>query len=229
MSNNYLNTNWGDVELNESGEVDSNAVIAFTRGHCHSFALAMHQETGWPIFGIGTAFFNDDEPGHCVVYCPQLDDYIDIEGPGVEGRWPHLFEHVQLVTAEQAANFRTYRKAQVEIAKPFVKTVLQNLPLCGGTMNLHELIAEFKRNNTYYEDQTAAWGACDRVSDRFIEFARKHGYEFKRYTFVTTGDPGTSDRPNPEPEFFPRIIPQQKAMAAHAQPHKKVHLLPKIS
>jgi hypothetical protein len=81
VQNNTLAHNWGTAELPDDGEITEDVITAFMNGHCHSFALAMHQETGWPIMGIryGSIF---SSPGHCVVYCPQLDDYIDIEGPG---------------------------------------------------------------------------------------------------------------------------------------------------
>lgn len=36
------------------GVLDANARIAFSRGWCHVFALALHKETGWPLY-IGLA------------------------------------------------------------------------------------------------------------------------------------------------------------------------------
>lgn len=125
-------TNWGPAELKADGTIDHAAEMAFTRGHCHAFALAMHRETGWPMFGVGPT------PNHFLVYCPSLDTYIDIDGPGAELRWKYLFEGGQkMFNAEQVMNeLDCYCKCMPEIAEPFVKRVLADLlpivPLARG-------------------------------------------------------------------------------------------------
>lgn len=122
-----MRCNMGTFEVSDSGAVDYNAVRVFTRGHCHSFALALHKLTGWPMFGIGCT---PNSPSHCVVYCPQLDEYIDIEGAGVKERWADQFERqFCALEAGQIPDLIGYREPDVESALPFAKTVLQSLPI----------------------------------------------------------------------------------------------------
>jgi hypothetical protein len=112
------------------GVIDNAAKTVFTRGHCHSFAYALHELTGWTIAGVsGDAY----SPAHCVVWCAELDDFVDIGGPGaVEREFPprrygkpdiYYYDY----EPEAVLNFYAYRDAEVEDAMPFAKTVLTSL------------------------------------------------------------------------------------------------------
>lgn len=59
------------------GVIDETAEHVFTRGQCHALALAIHDETGWPIVGI--AGDGNHHPGHCAIERPD-GRIIDITG-----------------------------------------------------------------------------------------------------------------------------------------------------
>jgi hypothetical protein len=120
-----------EVVLNKdgTGRLNHNASVVFTRGHCHSLALALHKLTGWPIFGVGYSW-DSGEPAHCVVYCPELDDYVDIDGPSVIKRFPGVKITGEL-TPLSIELFETYFRPDQELAVPFAKTVLNKLATRG--------------------------------------------------------------------------------------------------
>jgi hypothetical protein len=122
--NRVVPTNLGPIEL-EPGRIDRRAKDAFAHGQCHSLALALHQVTGWPMFGIGGA------PNHFIVYCPDLDTYIDIDGPGAETRNQNFIAHgLVLYTPAQISSLENYMPINAEIAAPFAKTLLElHVPL----------------------------------------------------------------------------------------------------
>lgn len=91
-----LNVNHGwagtvDIDLNGEGHVDKNVETAFTCGHCHSFALAVHERFGWPIMGV--RWMDEDPfphptkgllpgrpiPDHVVILHP-TEGLVDVEG-----------------------------------------------------------------------------------------------------------------------------------------------------
>jgi hypothetical protein len=127
IGNRVVPTNWGPIELNvTSPDPDSEgASLAFTRGQCHSFALALHQETGWPIFGVGHGT-DRGSPGHFIVYCADTDDYIDIDGAGADERFRYLFKYgSRIFTAEETRNAVDYLPCFPEVALPFARKVLE--------------------------------------------------------------------------------------------------------
>ena len=123
----------GTVEINDIGRIDYDVEQVFVRGQCHSFALALHQETDWPIVGFVAQAEDDgdtkDSPGHCAVYCPQLDEYIDVRGHGAKQRYETLFGPTEVVPipANEVHTLKHYLPIRPDAAKPFVKTVLANL------------------------------------------------------------------------------------------------------
>lgn len=123
-----------ELHLTDSGEaiIDKNAQFAFTRGHCHSLALAIHQETGWPIFGIGEGW--GGAPLHCIVFAPEINDYIDIDGPGVKDRFGRIFEDkLQLIEVGRIPHLTGYLRPEPDAAKPFARKVLSEIPARGNT------------------------------------------------------------------------------------------------
>lgn len=110
------------------GVINQNAVAAFNRGQCHSLAYAINKDTGWPILGIGDS---NSSPNHCVVYNPNIDDYIDISGPGSLGRGMHsdwAYEMIrEILPAEIETGLPYYLPLNFEAAYPFAKAVLKKV------------------------------------------------------------------------------------------------------
>lgn len=131
MNNIVIETNDGDAVVTIEGKhgiIDGDAIMCFTRGHCHSFAVALHDVTGWPIFAIGGT---EQTPYHFVIYDPVIKDYVDIQGTnalGYDGNDVNSKRFMKEMTREETLNRSYYRKADLDLAKPFVKTMLKNLP-----------------------------------------------------------------------------------------------------
>ena len=139
------------VAENGKGVVDQSAVTAFTRGDCHSFAVALHDRTGWPIVGIGGATWT---PGHFVVYDPEIDDYVDIEGPGALDRWKYLANRMirEFERNEAVAPPEYFKKCDPELGKPFAETVLEKLdrlPEVEDRPNASKYLNPVLRNSLY--------------------------------------------------------------------------------
>ncbi len=124
-----VDTNWGKVTLryrkDGNGMLDKAAKTAFTRGYCHCFAAELHKETGWQMYGIGG---NPEYPGHYIVYDPVLDDYVDIGGTGALKRWQFLADiYIGPAEIEDIPPVPLYRPLDLELAKPFVASVLEKI------------------------------------------------------------------------------------------------------
>ena len=119
---------WGcpvPIKVRADGIVDSNAVTAFTQGQCHAFALALHEISGWPIFGRFA--IRDDlggTPEHCIVKSPK--GYVDIQGLGADTRHRG---HLKKVTCAQVLGFQNidYMEPDVEVARPFAEQIYRKL------------------------------------------------------------------------------------------------------
>jgi hypothetical protein len=126
MNNKYLRTNDGpaNIEWTDDGKgiIDSDAIKAFSWGWCHSFAYAMHDVTGWPIIGLGGEV---NSPGHFVVYDPEIDDFVDIQGRGALDRYEHLAYNMRVWDSQELPEF--YRPIDKKLAEPFVRSVLEKL------------------------------------------------------------------------------------------------------
>lgn len=81
----------GDFELSE-GERCADAIIVFTRGHCHSFALALHAlciEAGIPAEIVGEDWSphwdtDADTPDHVAVRVLETGRVYDVRGDCTE-------------------------------------------------------------------------------------------------------------------------------------------------
>lgn len=131
MNSLKLSTNQGNAVIkwkdNGLGEIDADAIKAFSWGYCHSFAYEMNEKTGWPIIGIGGSdVIAPNMPGHFVVYDPRIDDFVDIQGAGAFNRYDYLVrDHVKRYAPnEYPVNYRPMNK---KMAEPFVTTVLEKI------------------------------------------------------------------------------------------------------
>lgn len=65
-----------DVEVPLNGVITGNVRIAFSRGHCHTFAYVLSEITGWEAMGV---CWEDDLPGH-VVCKDENGNHWDVDG-----------------------------------------------------------------------------------------------------------------------------------------------------
>lgn len=108
------------------GVIDDRALAAFLQGQCHALALALHEETGWPIRWIES---DDGEPNHCFVITPD-EHALDIAGrhdldemTEAWGAWPEdvTAEDLRALPRGQGG----WRIPDVEAARAFVPAVLK--------------------------------------------------------------------------------------------------------
>jgi hypothetical protein len=117
----------------EEGVIDVEARRVFKHGQCHSMALALHQETGWPIVGFKDEDDPQDSPGHCAVYCPQLDQYVDVEGVGAFDRYDERCLRVGRkaeivpVPVETVDKLRDYLPIKAGDARSFAQAVVKQV------------------------------------------------------------------------------------------------------
>lgn len=127
---NTLVETWsGEWELPSDGSIDEDVASAFTTGHCHSFALALNDLTGWKMYAsLRTYGDTPDSPGHVFVQHPS-GRFVDVRGfmhKNSEGRsW--LRGDLIPVSKDDIANFKAYFKARPKFAMPYAKTVLAQL------------------------------------------------------------------------------------------------------
>lgn len=115
------------------GVIDEAASRVFKTGQCHAMAFALHKETGWSLVGFKDNYDSDESPGHCAVFCPQLDEYVDVDGLGARQRWEEKlqrcgrnFETVPL-KQEQMNKLHGYVPMQANDAEPFAKAVVKQI------------------------------------------------------------------------------------------------------
>lgn len=67
-------------------------------------------------------------------------------------------------------------------------------------MRLDELITQFAAEYSRLADQSEAYGMCQSMTEKFIEFARDNGYEgtLRRYSFYADEQPEL----NPDREMY---------------------------
>lgn len=116
-----------DLDLNEDGEIDEDVIHAFTRGHCHSFAIALAEHMGWKLVGINPIYVDEYEIEDAGIdtdpdYYPDHIACIDRDGNvyDVTGRLDTEYEEVCPVPDED--RLRTdgwgglYRTPEPEVA-----------------------------------------------------------------------------------------------------------------
>jgi hypothetical protein len=89
------------LHLVESGVLDQRAALAFTNGHCHSLALALRQEKGWPMIGLYRP------EGECLHILGRRDDgaLVDIGGARMQE---------DILVSEPGGEFREVDDDEVE-------------------------------------------------------------------------------------------------------------------
>jgi hypothetical protein len=191
---------WGSklpVEVSDNGEIDDNARRAFTCGQCHALALAIHEQTGWPIAGLVSALDDDTPsmPGHVVVVTPD-GDTVDINGRGALKRWKsHVFRtDIKLVptTPGKIKRFKGYMKPDVEVARPFVSNVLKMV----GIILPKQLKLFVANEGTYEENRIARASGSGAVSvpDVLLPSAKKQQVGKPGRSRSTSASEGTNKK-----------------------------------
>ena len=119
---------FGSRPINTEGIIDYDAEYAFTRGQCHSLALALHRLTGWQLYGL----YKPNElrygrtPSHTVVRSPD-GEYIDIGGNTALEDWREYYPDAKpvAVTEAQVLEFEhdDYVKPNIKAAMPYAVTL----------------------------------------------------------------------------------------------------------
>ena len=113
------------LEVSDEGEIDRNAIRAFTEGQCHALALAVHELTRWPVMGILDSDRDKDSPSHCVMLRPD-GELLDINGPNAYERWHerHGRYGIRFISPKKLPELKHYMEPNVAAARPFAKTLV---------------------------------------------------------------------------------------------------------
>ena len=125
----------GEVNLNTTDYNPDEVRDVFSHGQCHSFALALHKLTGWPLFAMYEK--NTSRAHHVVVQHPS-GDFVDVEGLGAFDRWQEEWENclelrsvrpgqIRYWVRQRNENGSGYFPTNVRGALPFAEDVLANL------------------------------------------------------------------------------------------------------
>lgn len=117
----------GEVFYATPGVMDDQARAAFSFGHCHSLALALHRRTGWPLLGLSR---HDRQANltHVVLEMPD-GRWLDASGPQPADPQPYpgappprsITEEQLLELTEQAE----WLAADPQLAESFVDPLLE--------------------------------------------------------------------------------------------------------
>lgn len=110
----------------EPGVIDEAAITCFTRGQCHALALAIHEQTGWPLIQAG--WDEKSGPDHWLVRHPS-GKLLDITGLSDESEvcefwgkvWPGSVEDLDHVWNDRSFG---YAEPLMGNARSFVDVVL---------------------------------------------------------------------------------------------------------
>ena len=133
---------WGfPVEMEiPKGKITKDVETVFTQGQCHALALALHDETGWPLAGafrIGVDLDDDDEiiydaygrirstPTHVVVLSP----YGPVDIKGIRDSFKCIEKKVIPISKEHVMFFEEidYLEPNLAVAQEYVKPVLRRV------------------------------------------------------------------------------------------------------
>ena len=116
----------GEVEV-IPGVLDQQAEYAFSAGHCHALALAIHERTGWPLLAMSGRHSLRANLQHVVVVMPD-GRWFDVQGP----QDPEERYYFQEMTAEEVANMgkiEYWKNPETHIAREFVQPVFERYGL----------------------------------------------------------------------------------------------------
>lgn len=110
------------------GVVDENARTTFTNGQCHSFALALHKRTGFPLVGVQKGWWPGY--GHFMVHDTDRDLYLDIEGAKTEDEVISEWQNIAPTTETEILEWTSdghYYDLHIEEADTFVAPLLASV------------------------------------------------------------------------------------------------------
>lgn len=114
----------GEAFYVTEGVLDAESRAAFTYGHCHSMALAVHRKTGWPMLGLQ---HHSKEINHVVLEMPD-GRWLDARGPHRANPEPYPGAKPPQVMSEDEVRALGDRKdwlrADPELAESFVDPLL---------------------------------------------------------------------------------------------------------
>lgn len=106
------------------GAWDDTARFAFSAGHCHSFAMALHDRTGWPILAMSGKYSGYTNLQHMVVVMPD-GKWLDARGIQEPDRENHIhFQPMTLQEIQSMKDLKGWKKPQMEVAQEFVDAFL---------------------------------------------------------------------------------------------------------
>lgn len=130
---------WGAKTEIPKGKITKKVEAVFTMGQCHALALALHEETGWPLAGtfrIGVDLDDDNEviyapngtiqrtPSHVVVLSP----YGPVDIKGISDSFQGI-ERIIPISKEHVMHFKEidYLEPNLAVAQEYVKPVLRKV------------------------------------------------------------------------------------------------------
>lgn len=131
---------WGAKTEIPKGKITKKVEEVFTRGQCHALALALHEETGWPLAGtfrIGVDLDDDNEviyapngtirrtPSHVVVLSP----YGPVDIKGIRDSFEGVENRIIPISKEHVMHFKEidYLEPNLAVAQEYVKPVLRKV------------------------------------------------------------------------------------------------------
>lgn len=126
------------IEIDADGKVlNADALMAFTHGQCHSFALAVHKLTGWTLAAIAfdDSYFGrediysgerDAEPAHILCLTPE-GRLFDIHGLDAADNLSRAEKEYRVQPTDEVRirSLETYLIPNLEAALPFARTLLE--------------------------------------------------------------------------------------------------------
>lgn len=117
----HVDTPWGPTSVT-LGLLDEDARYAFTQGQCHALAMAVHEDTGWPI--VAWSFWRyGDVPDHYLVKTPD-GQLLDIKGTHDQGDLNGRTWETDVETMRSFVVPGCYVEPNLPVAKTFVGEVL---------------------------------------------------------------------------------------------------------
>lgn len=122
----FFSTRW---HVLRDGEIDFNAIDVFTRGHCHSLAIALQELVGGELVGTQEDCC-DGIPSHILVKTGH-DTYVDIEGiqdyDEVMAKCTEdaYLAEIHIDEIEDWTDTGDYRPLRVDDARPFAEALAE--------------------------------------------------------------------------------------------------------
>jgi hypothetical protein len=156
----------------EPGVVDDRSALAFTNGHCHSLALALHRCTGGEMVGLTK---NEDPYDHILT---RNDDgrLIDIGGARSPDELTALggrLSDVDSSTIPELCSEHGWVRAEPELAAGWVDAILARV--AAGTPHVRPRCFTYDFELSAVLDVHVEWSGVDG-GERLTAFGRELGY-----------------------------------------------------